>query len=80
MASRLSENSSVTVAVIEAGTTGDEVEDKILPPAIAYFGGIANQDSTYDWQYSTTGQAQLDNRSIFWPRGKVLGGSSAVNG
>lgn len=80
MASRLSENSSVTVAVIEAGSTGDEVEDKILPPAIAYFGGIANQDSIYDWQYSTTSQAQLDNRSIFWPRGKVLGGSSAVNG
>lgn len=80
MASRLSENSSITVAVIEAGSTGDEVDDKILPPAIAYYGGIANQDSDYDWQLETTAQAQLDNRNIFWPRGKVLGGSSAVNG
>ncbi|GAA5862628.1 hypothetical protein JCM3774_001083 [Rhodotorula dairenensis] len=80
MASRLSENSTVTVAVIEAGTTGEEVEDKILPPAIAYFGGIANADSPYDWQYDTVAQSELDNRNIFWPRGKVLGGSSAVNG
>lgn len=80
MASRLSQNSSITVAVIEAGSTGEEVEDKILPPAIAYFGGIANANSPYDWQYDTVPQSELNNRNIFWPRGKVLGGSSAVNG
>ncbi|GAA5976406.1 hypothetical protein JCM10908_005488 [Rhodotorula pacifica] len=80
MASRLSENSSVTVAVIEAGTTGAEVEDKILPPAVAYYGGLANQNSAYDWQYLTVPQSELAGRNIFWPRGKLLGGSSAVNG
>ncbi|BGP54267.1 hypothetical protein JCM8202v2_001844 [Rhodotorula sphaerocarpa] len=70
MAARLSENSSTTVAVIEAGQTGDEVEDKILPPAVAYFGGLANENSPYDWQYMTTNQTELDDRQIFWPRGK----------
>ncbi|GAA5924466.1 hypothetical protein JCM10213_004584 [Rhodosporidiobolus nylandii] len=79
-ASRLTENSSVTVAVIEAGTDGSDVEDKVLAPAMAYFGGIANADSPYDWQYSTEAQSNLNNREIFWPRGKILGGSSAVNG
>ncbi|GAA6062424.1 hypothetical protein JCM10212_006059 [Sporobolomyces blumeae] len=80
IANRLTENSSVTVAVIEAGTDGSAVEDKILAPAQAYFAGIANADSDYDWKYNTVAQAELDNREIYWPRGKVLGGSSAVNG
>lgn len=47
---------------------------------MAYFGGIANQQSPYDWQYTTTNQSELGGRSVFWPRGKILGGSSAVNG
>ncbi|GAA5911812.1 hypothetical protein JCM6882_003365 [Rhodosporidiobolus microsporus] len=80
IASRLSENSSITVAVIEAGTTGAEEQDKLLVPAMAYFGGLANQDSEYDWQYMTEPQSGLGGKSIFWPRGKILGGSSAVNG
>ncbi|GAA6000162.1 hypothetical protein JCM10207_007884 [Rhodosporidiobolus poonsookiae] len=80
IASRLTENSSVTVAVIEAGTDGSDVEDQLLAPAMAYFGGVANVDSPYDWQYTTEAQDGLNGRSIFWPRGKVLGGSSAVNG
>ncbi|GAA5873248.1 hypothetical protein JCM1840_000006 [Sporobolomyces johnsonii] len=80
IANRLSENSSITVAVIEAGTDGSAVEDSILAPAQAYFSGIANMDSPYDWQYETVSQSELDNREIYWPRGKVLGGSSAVNG
>ncbi|GAA5921451.1 hypothetical protein JCM3775_003055 [Rhodotorula graminis] len=80
LASRLSENSSLSIAVIEAGTDGSAVEDEVLAPAMAYFGGIANADSAYDWQYSTEAQANLDGREVFWPRGKILGGSSAVNG
>lgn len=39
LAARLSEDSSVTVAVIEAGLSGDAVLDQVLPPAQAYFGG-----------------------------------------
>ncbi|GAA5974228.1 hypothetical protein JCM11641_003339 [Rhodosporidiobolus odoratus] len=80
IASRLTENSSVTVAVIEAGTDGSEVEDKLLAPAMAYTAGLANVDSDYDWKYNTEPQPNLGDRAIYWPRGKVLGGSSAVNG
>src|SRR6185437_1301632 len=32
-----------------------------------------------DWAYYTEPEAQLDNRSLYWPRGKVLGGSSSIN-
>lgn len=66
--------------MIEAGTDGSEVQDSILAPAQAYLAGIANLNSDYDWHYQTTPQSNLNDREIFWPRGKVLGGSSAVNG
>ncbi|KAG9028528.1 hypothetical protein FS837_003852 [Tulasnella sp. UAMH 9824] len=33
----------------------------------------------YDWQYLTSPQPNLNNRNVSWPRGKVLGGSSAIN-
>lgn len=36
--------------------------------------------STYDWQYKTVSQPNADNRQLPWPRGKVLGGCSAING
>jgi choline dehydrogenase len=32
-----------------------------------------------DWDYSTEPQKELDGREIYWPRGKVLGGSSSMN-
>ncbi|KAL8277589.1 hypothetical protein RQP46_010021 [Phenoliferia psychrophenolica] len=80
LAARLTENSTATVAVIEAGNDGAAVIDKILAPAQAYFAGIATLTSEYDWHYETTNQSGLNEREIFWPRGKVLGGSSAVNG
>jgi choline dehydrogenase-like flavoprotein len=35
--------------------------------------------SELDWAYSTTAQAGLDGRELFWPRGKVLGGCSSIN-
>ena len=34
----------------------------------------------YDWAYNTIPQPKAGNRAIYWPRGKVLGGSSAING
>ncbi|GAA5982892.1 hypothetical protein JCM5350_001544 [Sporobolomyces pararoseus] len=82
IANRLSANSSVTVAVIEAGTqpTDTTTQDALLAPAQAYLAGIANMDSDYDWHYQTTAQSNLNNRQVYWPRGKVPGGSSAVNG
>src|SRR6185436_8507159 len=35
--------------------------------------------SAYDWAYFTEEQPQLNNRKLYWPRGKVLGGSSSIN-
>lgn len=35
--------------------------------------------SDYDWHYNTIDQPEL-NKTVYWPRGKVVGGSSAVNG
>ena len=36
--------------------------------------------TAYDWGYNTVPQPKAGNRQLYWPRGKVLGGSSAVNG
>ncbi|KAK4705020.1 hypothetical protein P7C70_g1189, partial [Phenoliferia sp. Uapishka_3] len=80
LAARLSENSSATVAVVEAGGDGSDVLTKILAPAEAYFSGIATKTSPEDWHFDTTVQSELNDREIYWPRGKLLGGSSAVNG
>ena len=36
--------------------------------------------SEYDWQYRTIPQRQADNREFDWPRGRIIGGCSAMNG
>lgn len=74
VASRLSENPNITVLVLEAGGRGLGNTGISIP-------GLAG--STFrtgvDWNYSTIALKQADNRSIIYPRGKVLGGSSAIN-
>ncbi|KAF4611184.1 hypothetical protein D9613_007289 [Agrocybe pediades] len=77
IASRLSEDPAVTVLVLEAGKSGDEVAAGINAPAGAYYSSIVGTD--YDWKYTTVPQPNLNNRTIYWPRGKILGGSSAMN-
>ncbi|MFD4366223.1 GMC family oxidoreductase [Rhodococcus sp. NPDC058521] len=73
IANRLSARSSNRVVVLEAGP---EDNDKFVHiPA-----GFAQLFRTErDWNYSTTPQSQLGNREIYWPRGKMLGGSSSMN-
>ncbi|KAG7098258.1 hypothetical protein E1B28_000220 [Marasmius oreades] len=78
LASRLSEDSNTTVLVIEAGDTGEAVQDKISIPSSTYFNSLTK--SEYDWSYETTSQTNLGGLAVTWPRGKVLGGSSAING
>ncbi|KAI5453685.1 hypothetical protein NCC49_005505 [Naganishia albida] len=78
LASRLTEDANKTVLVIEAGNTGYEVQNKIDVPGNAYYSSLLNTD--YDWQYKTAPQANLGDRVLDWPRGRVLGGSTAVNG
>lgn len=45
---------------------------------MAYYSGLPG--SSYDWAYSTVAQPNAGNRTMYWPCGKVLGGSSAMNG
>ncbi|KAI8984795.1 GMC oxidoreductase [Trametes punicea] len=78
IASRLSEDSNTTVLVLEAGDTGDAVADSINVPVNAYYSGLPG--TPYDWQYTTAKQPNAANRALSWPRGKLLGGSSAMNG
>ncbi|KAH6903612.1 mala s 12 allergen [Coprinopsis sp. MPI-PUGE-AT-0042] len=77
LASRLSENANTTVLVLEAGTSGDHRKRDIDTPAGTYYASIVGSD--LDWRYVTVNQPRLNNRDIYWPRGKVLGGSTAMN-
>ena len=75
LANRLSADSSIRVLLIEAG--GKDWNPWIHIP-VGYFKTMHNPG--IDWRYKTQPDPGLDNRSIDWPRGKVLGGSSAING
>jgi choline dehydrogenase len=73
LASRLTENPDVRVLVLEAGPpdTADEIH---IPAAISQL-----FQGPYDWNYRTVPQQRAGDRSIYWPRGRVLGGSSSIN-
>ena len=75
IANRLSADPSVRVALLEAG--GRDTNPWIHIP-VGYFKTIHNPKT--DWCYETEPDPGLNNRSIKWPRGKVLGGSSSING
>ncbi|KAH9479094.1 GMC oxidoreductase family protein Mala s 12 [Psilocybe cubensis] len=79
LASRLSEDSSKTVLVLEAGPNGDAVPTKLNVPSSTYYDSLLGS-APYDWVYKTVPQPNAGNRNLALPRGKVLGGSSAVNG
>ena len=75
LANRLSADPSVTVCVLEAG--GNDRSPMLHIPA----GWASNfNNPKVDWGYNTQPEPELNDREIFWPRGKVLGGSSAING
>jgi choline dehydrogenase len=73
LASRLSEDPDVSVLLLEAG--GPDTNDLVhLPAAFP-----ALYRSAQDWDHSTVYEPYADDRRIFLPRGKVLGGSSSIN-
>jgi choline dehydrogenase len=74
LANRLSANPRNRVLLLEAG--GRDWHPFIHMPA-----GIAKLvgKKGVNWNYTTEPQAQLNNRRLWWPRGKVLGGSSSIN-
>jgi choline dehydrogenase len=73
LANRLSDDGA-SVLLIEAG--GPDDTDMIWTPMRV----IELWNSPYDWAYWTTPQKHANDRELFWPRGKTLGGSSSLNG
>ena len=74
LAARLSEDPSVSVALIEAGPA-----DKNLLIHVPAGLALLAQTQTANWNFSTVPQKGLNGRIGWQPRGKVLGGSSSVN-
>jgi len=74
LANRLSENGKFSVCLLEAG--GSDKNFWIWMP-IGY--GKAFYHDRLNWMYRTEPDPGLDNRIGYWPRGKVLGGSSSIN-
>ncbi len=76
MASRLSEDAAVSVCLIEAGGSGRDIF--VRAPALVA-GMISGRPKINNWALKTEPQAGLNGRRGFQPRGKALGGSSAIN-
>jgi choline dehydrogenase len=77
LANRLSADSGTTVLVLEAGHSDWKIDPFIHMPAALPF-PIGSR--LYDWRYRTDPEPHLNNREVFHARGKVLGGSSSING
>ena len=75
LANRLTEDAAVRVLMIEAGP---EPESPWIKMPLAM--GKLFTHPTLNWGFYTEPEARLNNRPIFWPRGRVLGGSSSING
>ena len=77
LANRLSEDPSHKVLVLEAGRRDFKWDVFIHMPAALAF-PIGNKH--YDWMYESEPEPHMNNRRIYHARGKVLGGSSSING
>jgi choline dehydrogenase len=74
LANRLSADARARVLVLEAGPADDSWTIR-MPAALTY-----NLEGTrYNWGYETEPQRHMDGRRLYWPRGRVLGGSSSLN-
>ncbi|KAK0224244.1 aryl-alcohol oxidase precursor [Armillaria fumosa] len=75
LANRLTENANISVLVLEAGAPTADVQLSEVP----FFCTSATPETPLDWNFTTTEQPGLNGRSISFPRGFGLGGSTAVN-
>lgn len=74
LANRLTEDGSTTVLVLEAGGT-----DRTLWVQLPIGYGKAYYDGRINWKYLTDPVPGLGDKPSYWPRGKVMGGSSSIN-
>lgn len=77
LANRLSADPSTSVLVLEAGRSDFKIDPFIHMPAALPF-PIGNP--LYDWRYESEPEPFMGGRKVFHARGKVLGGSSSING
>ncbi len=75
LANRISANRNHRVLLLEAG--GRDTNYLFRLPMLM---GKLMHSGIYNWQYHTEPEAHLAGRQVYWPRGKVLGGSSTING
>jgi choline dehydrogenase len=75
LAARLSENPAIRVLMLEAGPPPDSLWIR-MPAGM----GRLFVNRRYNWCYESEAEPQLAGRKLFWPQGKTLGGSSAING
>lgn len=75
LANRLSENSNNKVLLLETGGSDKSIFIQ-MPTALS----IPMNTKKYAWQFETEAEPFLNNRRMHCPRGKVLGGSSSING
>ncbi|MCL4147454.1 UNVERIFIED_CONTAM: hypothetical protein GTU68_011310 [Idotea baltica] len=75
LADRLTESGQHSVLLLEAGGTDKSIFIQ-MPTALSY----PMNSEKYAWQFETQQESGLDGRQLHCPRGKVLGGSSSING
>jgi choline dehydrogenase-like flavoprotein len=73
LANRLSARPEIKVLLLEAGGSDDSFYVR-MPAGIANLSG-----PRFNWGYETAPQAAMKGRRMYWPRGRLLGGSSSVN-
>ncbi len=76
LASRLSEDTGVSVCLLEAGGSGDGLLVRVPVAVVAMLPG---RPKINNWAFETVPQRGLNGRKGYQPRGKALGGSSAIN-
>ena len=76
LANRLSADGKTRVLLLEAGGKDNSLMVK-MPAGV---GGLIQAKGDYNWGFWTEPEPNLENRRLWWPRGKGLGGSSSING
>ena len=76
LANRLSADGKTRVLLLEAGGK----DNSLLVKMPAGVGSLISQKGDYNWGFWTEPEPNLDNRKLWWPRGRGLGGSSSING
>jgi choline dehydrogenase len=76
LANRLTADGATKVLLLEAGGK----DNSLMVRMPAGVGGLISQKGDYNWGFWTEPEPHLDDRKLWWPRGRGLGGSSSING